>query len=85
MLQALATSPAIQQLVQYAAIHQNRSGAFELHLGVMGGARLCVTALGRKRVAVRVTSEGTVDQSELSDLIDGLRRRGVEVVEASLV
>jgi hypothetical protein len=78
----------VQQMVEYAMVTQNSQGQAEFHMGLTGpalnGIGVHLTACGRRRVRIRFTGVGDSDaigESEVSQLIESLRGRNVEVAE----
>lgn len=78
----------LQEVVEFAALHRSSDGSAEFLMGLgagqLQGMKVSVTALGQRRVSLKVCG-GACTEEELSMLVSGLRTRGLDVVEALLL
>jgi hypothetical protein len=86
-------SPALlQQLVEFAAVQQNKDGFYEFQLGlaqdVLGGLQIRLAAYGNRRVGLKVKSGRgrslDIGEQEIAGLIAALQKRGVDVVDVDM-
>lgn len=77
----------VAQLIEFVRLREGRNGLAKLRLAlaatVLGGARLDVTALGDRRISLRVRGgDRSIGDAELESLVDALEARGLRVEEA---
>jgi hypothetical protein len=88
--QSIVPPAVVQQMVEFAAVHRGRDGVVEFRLGmnrdVLGGVRLQLLSYGRKRMGIRVLRDdaGALNDADLAAIVQTLRSKGIDVIEASL-